>query len=136
MVPSLITVVGTGNTPFDLLTANTTYRDTFFDAPLDALWGEDAPNNATLYTSLNLYYAMTSFAKAFGKPWHGSLTADQVLKIRGHIQAAKSSGLQSRYWDLVAWPVSTRDHVRDMFEKEGIGMLNVDDLESANGRKW
>jgi len=33
-----ITVVGTGNTPFDVLTANATYRDTFFDAPLDTMW--------------------------------------------------------------------------------------------------
>lgn len=33
-----ITVVGTGNTPFDVLTQNSTYRDTFFDAPLDIMW--------------------------------------------------------------------------------------------------
>ncbi|KAI5201772.1 hypothetical protein AUEXF2481DRAFT_29216 [Aureobasidium subglaciale EXF-2481] len=37
-VPGAITVVGTGNTPFDLLTANTTYRDIFYDAPLSMLW--------------------------------------------------------------------------------------------------
>ncbi|KAG9851026.1 hypothetical protein KCU98_g5451, partial [Aureobasidium melanogenum] len=37
-IPGAITVVGTGNTPFDLLTANTTYRDIFFDAPLDMLY--------------------------------------------------------------------------------------------------
>ena len=33
-----ITVVGTGNTPFDVLMQNSTYRDTFFDAPLDQMW--------------------------------------------------------------------------------------------------
>ncbi|KAH8672837.1 hypothetical protein BGZ60DRAFT_373500 [Tricladium varicosporioides] len=33
-----VTVVGTGNTPFDVLTANTTYRDAFFDAPLETMW--------------------------------------------------------------------------------------------------
>lgn len=33
-----VTVVGTGNTPFDLLTKNLTYRDAFFDAPLDTMW--------------------------------------------------------------------------------------------------
>lgn len=33
-----ITLVGTGNTPFDVLTANATYRDAFFDAPLDTMW--------------------------------------------------------------------------------------------------
>lgn len=37
-VPGAITVVGTGNTPFDMVIANTTYRDIFFDAPLDRLW--------------------------------------------------------------------------------------------------
>ncbi|KAG4411845.1 hypothetical protein IFR04_015008, partial [Cadophora malorum] len=33
-----VTVVGTGNTRFDILTANETYRDAFFDAPLDTMW--------------------------------------------------------------------------------------------------
>lgn len=33
-----ITVVGTGNTPFDMVVNNTRYRDIFFDAPLDKLW--------------------------------------------------------------------------------------------------
>jgi len=37
-VPRAITVVGTGNTLFDLVVQNTTYRDIFFDAPLDAMW--------------------------------------------------------------------------------------------------
>lgn len=32
-----ITVVGTGNAPFEWLTANETYRDVFFDAPLEEL---------------------------------------------------------------------------------------------------
>jgi hypothetical protein len=34
-----ITVVGSGVAPFDLLTANSTYRDIFFDAPLGGLGG-------------------------------------------------------------------------------------------------
>ena len=33
-----VTVVGTGNAPFDKIVANQTYRDIFFDAPLDKLW--------------------------------------------------------------------------------------------------
>ncbi|KAH9877972.1 hypothetical protein J1614_003189 [Plenodomus biglobosus] len=36
--PGPITVVATGNAPFDLIVANTTYRDIFFDAPLDRLY--------------------------------------------------------------------------------------------------
>ena len=35
VIPSLVTVVGTGNTSFDMLNSNSTHRDTFFDAPLD-----------------------------------------------------------------------------------------------------
>lgn len=38
IVPGAVTVVGTGNTPFDMVVANSTYRDIFFDAPLDRLW--------------------------------------------------------------------------------------------------
>lgn len=37
-IPGAITVVGTGNTPFDMLVANSTYRDIFYDAPLEMLW--------------------------------------------------------------------------------------------------
>ncbi|KAI4726643.1 hypothetical protein E4T49_05516 [Aureobasidium sp. EXF-10728] len=37
-IPGAITVVGTGNTPFDLVIANTTYRDIFYDAPLAMLY--------------------------------------------------------------------------------------------------
>jgi hypothetical protein len=33
-----VTVVGTGNTPFDMVVANNSYRDIFFDAPLEKLW--------------------------------------------------------------------------------------------------
>lgn len=136
VVPGLITVVGTGNTPFDLLTANTTYRDIFFDAPLDQLWGENAPNNATAYTAENSYYASVSFDVAIGKPWLGQLLPDQVRQIRGQVAMAKDRGLVSRYWDTPSWPVGTRENVWDVLEKEGVGMLNVDDLEAASKRKW
>lgn len=37
-VQRAVTVVGTGNTPFNLVTADQEYRDIFFDAPLDRLW--------------------------------------------------------------------------------------------------
>lgn len=39
---SVVTVVGTGNTPFDVLTRNETYRDAFFDAPLELMWEKDS----------------------------------------------------------------------------------------------
>jgi hypothetical protein len=46
VVKGNVQVVMTGNTPFDLLISNTTYRDVFFDAPLDKIWedSEDRRN--------------------------------------------------------------------------------------------
>ncbi|KAF4952740.1 hypothetical protein FGADI_6492 [Fusarium gaditjirri] len=37
IVPGPVVIVGTGNTPFDKITANDTYRDVFYDAPLESL---------------------------------------------------------------------------------------------------
>jgi hypothetical protein len=37
VVEEPITIVATGNAPFDLLLQNSTYRDVFFDAPLDQM---------------------------------------------------------------------------------------------------
>ncbi|KAK5171686.1 hypothetical protein LTR04_006759 [Oleoguttula sp. CCFEE 6159] len=51
-----VTVVGTGNTPFDLITGNDTYRDVFFDAPLESLWvhpAQQAPATAPKRESLD-----------------------------------------------------------------------------------
>ncbi|TKA69100.1 hypothetical protein B0A49_04415, partial [Cryomyces minteri] len=51
-----VTVVGTGNTPFDLITSNDTYRDVFFDAPLESLWvhpAQQAPATAPERESLD-----------------------------------------------------------------------------------
>lgn len=40
VIPGAVTIIATGNAPFDSVTANTTYRDIFFDAPLDKLSDE------------------------------------------------------------------------------------------------
>lgn len=144
IVQGLITVVGTGNTPFDLLVANTTYRDIFFDAHLEELWGDD-PISITnyenvlvgeKYTAENSHYASVSFQEEIGNLWHGMLTPQKVLKIRGQITGARSRGLRARYWDTPAWPVGRRDHVWDVLMREGVGALNVDDLEAARERNW
>ena len=137
VVPGLITVVGSGNTPFDLLSSNATYRDIFFDAPLDQLWGnENSPSNASLYTAENSYYASVDFEKAIGKPWHGILAPQQVDMIVGQTAAAAKKGLKARYWNTPSWPVGVRDHIWDVLVKQGVGMLNVDDLDGASRRNW
>ena len=139
VVPGQITIVGTGNTPFDLVVANTTYRDIFFDAPLDEFWGDNPSQDyerPLKYNSENSYYASVSFQEQIGDLWHGMLTPQQVLKIRGQVKGTKLRGLKARYWDTPAWPVGRRDHVWDILMREGVGALNVDDLEAAKNRNW
>ncbi|KAL9101065.1 MAG: hypothetical protein Q9163_003639 [Psora crenata] len=136
VIPGLITVVATGNTPFDLLTANTTYRDVFYDAPLADFWSEDPVPIAGDYTSENSYYASTDFKATVGSLWHGVLSPRQVELVRAQVKEAKARGLIARYWNTPSWPVRLMEHVWDVLEKEGVGILNVDDLDRASRREW
>ena len=137
--PGPITVVGTGNTPFDHITSDSSnpYHDIFFDAPLNQFWGnEKTPSNTSVFSAQNSYYASTSFAKSVGKPWLGFLRPSQVDIIRGQVAEARRRGLKARYFDTPAWPIRLRNHVWDVLVQEGVGMLNVDDLQAATRRHW
>ena len=178
-----ITVVGTGNTPFDILTQNSTYRDAFFDAPLDNMWeprqktaemadwpdlddglpgerldedegsaeemmpsGNTPPSNVGQgmsgvlptdeFNSTNSYYASVSFGKAVGRMWRGRLSPRQMKIIRGQVRGAHRRGLKARYWDLPSWPIGLRNHVWEVLIREGVDMLNVDDLRAASKQAW
>ncbi|EFQ28152.1 hypothetical protein CGRA01v4_03124 [Colletotrichum graminicola] len=123
-----ITVVGTGNTPFELVAENSTYRDAFFDAPLLKLDSHD-------FNPTNSYYTSVSFKKAIGTVWFGDLTEAQMTKLRNQVKEAHLRGLKVRYWNLPAWPVSIRNHVWDVLIREGVDILNVDDLKGAK-KEW
>ncbi|KAE8146337.1 PLC-like phosphodiesterase [Aspergillus avenaceus] len=169
-----VTVVGTGNTPFNQVTANTTYREIFFDAPLELLADEDNiddilnPNPDTriaddtqvvadsstenvgqglsglpsggigpdTFNWTNSYYASVSFKDSIGFPWFFHLTDRQVGKIRAQIRGAHRRGLKVRYWNLPNWPRGLRNHVWHVLVREGVDMLNVDDLQSATRQDW
>ncbi|PWY88995.1 hypothetical protein BO70DRAFT_359299 [Aspergillus heteromorphus CBS 117.55] len=168
LIPGPITIVGTGNTPFNRVIANTTYRDIFFDAPLDKLADSDDPlrsdrltpvQNTVAYRSpenvgqglsglsdadiradtfdwTNSYFASVSFKKTIGRPWGFRLTELQVKKIRAQIRAAHRRGLKVRYWGVPAWPRSLRNHLWSILVREGVDLLNVDDLKSATRQDW
>lgn len=125
-----VTVVGTGNTPFDQVVANATYRDAFFDAPLERL--ENSPYNST-----NSWYASVSFWRNIGNVWWtNGPTGAQLDKIRRQVQEAHKRGLLARYWDTPPWPIHIRNRIWEVLIEEGVGILNVDDLESATKRDW
>lgn len=166
VVKGPITVVATGNAPFDLLTSNSTYRDIFFDAPLDQLADEelqavnanDLPvqeiaacerasqepvqglSNTTAgpdsYNPTNSYYASVSFKKSIGFPWRFHLSSRQLDLIRAQIRGAHRRGLKARYWGLPSWPRSLRNHIWSVLVREGVDLLNVDDLRSATRKDW
>lgn len=148
-----ITVVGTGNAPFDLILANSTRRDIFFDAPLNRLWDQpadqadqsDTPTSgqgtvgttpSSTFNSTNSYYASVSFARTIGFVWLGHLTPVQLAKIRGVTQGAHARGLKVRWWDTPAWPVSKRNHIWSILVREEADVLNVDDLRGAATEDW
>lgn len=136
VVPGAVTVVGTGNTPFDLVVANTTYRDIFFDAPLDK-FSAKSPNPATsTYNTTNSYYASASMNDAIGFPWLGRYSSSQMDKIRDQVNGAKVAGLKTRYWDLPGWPIGLRNYVWGLLIREGMDTLNVDDLKGATTGTW
>lgn len=148
-VSRAVTVVGTGNAPFDMLIADPTYRDIFFDAPIDmfydgassSLTPRGQGNTGTAHTtpdsfnSSNSYYASVSFDASIGLPY-GDLTSRQLDLLRGQIKGAHERGLKARYWETPAWPSSLRNHVWQILMDEGADMLNVDDLEAAAKFDW
>ncbi|KAK4997116.1 Altered inheritance of mitochondria protein 6 [Elasticomyces elasticus] len=171
VIPGPVTVVGTGNAPFDLVVANSTYRDVFFDAPLDQLQEEsqnpivedgegknsrasdadgvappprsegeqiDTPPSMSpqVFDTTSSYYASVSFSSTVGRVWGGHLSPRQMEIIRRQIKDANKRGLKARYWETPSWPIGLRNHVWHVLVKEGVGMLNVDDLQGAAKEDW
>lgn len=149
-----VTLVATGNAPFNLIKENDTYRDIFFDAPLHLLTsppisdsssahgegqgtnGIDLSLGGAQFTSQNSYYASTDFFSSIGFPWRGDLSPAQLTKLREQIKAAKDRGLKSRYWDTPNWPIGLRNHIWSVLVREGAAVLNVDDVRSASKGDW
>ncbi|RJE24437.1 hypothetical protein PHISCL_03241 [Aspergillus sclerotialis] len=162
VVSGPITVIGTGDTPFDLVVSNSTYRDIFFDAPLDVLAEDDLQdqpsesrsdehsagntgqdlsdeahdNSRDAFNSTNSYYASVSLKKSIGSPWPFHFTLKQMDLMRAQIRGAHRRGLKVRYWSLPAWPRSLRNHVWSVLVREGVDILNVDDLQGAANQEW
>ncbi|KAK0663645.1 Altered inheritance of mitochondria protein 6-like protein [Lasiodiplodia hormozganensis] len=142
-----VTVVASGNAPFDALVANTTYRDVFFDAPLAALHdaatdsptafvAADGTTPLTKYNPSNSHLASAKLADAVGPLRHGRLSAWQLRALQGQILAAKRRGLVPRYWGTPRWPRGLRDEIWEVLVREEVGLLSVDDLRAARKGRW
>ena len=91
---------------------------------------------ADAYNTSNSFYASTSFTQAIGVLLDGEFSNRQMDLLRGQIRGAHNRGLKARYWDLPFWPINLRNHVWDVLVKEGVDLLNVDDLKGAAKRNW
>lgn len=143
IIQGAITIVGTGNTPFNLISSSDSnpHQDIFFDAPLHELGssnskGAKAMNRNATYTSFNSYFASTSFQTVFGRLVNNRFSDAQLAILRAQISGAQSKGLKARYWEIPHWPIGLRNHVWEVLVQEGIDLLNVDDLKSASRLDW
>ncbi|GAA86872.1 similar to An13g01980 [Aspergillus luchuensis IFO 4308] len=140
-----LTVVATGDAPFDRITSNQTYRDIFYDAPLDQLAllppsteQSDRPNPEAdpTYSYKNSYYASVDFRKTIGSLSRNRFSQGQLELVRKQVEAAHARGLKVRYWGTPSWPRGLRNHVWHVLVREGVDLINVDDLREATRQDW
>lgn len=124
-----VTIIGTGETPLDMV-APVKDRDYFFDGPLDKL-------NESKYkdiTGLVSPIASTDFAATVGKITSDTdpiLSEDQLKALRDQIATAKERGIGARYWNTPVWPIRQRNLVWRTLLREGVTLLNADDLDAV-----
>ncbi|KAI1012039.1 hypothetical protein LB503_004359 [Fusarium chuoi] len=139
-----LTVVGTGNTPFEsVLAMNSTYRDIFWDAKLERLvsMDDDFSTNPPTYkfNRSNSYFASTRFENAILYRSNFQRVLDtppsrELDMALTQIEQAKARGLLARYWDTPSKPPNVRDIAWRVLIDNGIGILNMDDMGLVRGR--
>lgn len=139
--PGPLVVVGSGELDLGKLVASSKdasyydYHDTFLDAPLGELSEVSTLPWTRTYNTSNSYYASVSFKEAIG-PANTGFSEKQLRTLRWQTNVARSSDLYSRYWDVPEWPINYRDYLWNTLTREGVGMLNVDDVDSAAKQSW
>lgn len=104
--PSVITIIGTGNTPLASVQAlghtPGIPRDIFFDAELDLIPGD----SKGIYTPEVSPLASSDFKKSVGQTW--TVPSVARAKIRRLTKAAHDRGIQARFWRTPGRPVAAR----------------------------
>jgi len=125
-----ITVIGTGNTPLSMV-GPVENRDYFYDGPLASL---GLPEYANI-TSRISPIASADFADVFGSVTTDTdpiLSDEQLGVLRAQISLAKRLGIGARYWGTPYYPVRRRGEIWRLLLREGVGLLNADDLDAVS----
>jgi hypothetical protein len=163
VVPGPVMIVASGNASFNCVVQSSTYREVFYDAPLELMSSlptrpessnsstyakglsrtdvdhgnlSSHPRNPDVYSPANSYFASASFIKSIGYPWHSSLSQVQLDHIRKQIHGAHSRGLKLRYWGVPAWPIGLRNYIWRVLVQEGVDYLSVDAIDAATKENW
>lgn len=135
-----ITVVASGNAPVHQIIKNETYRDIFYDAPLDRLAAPQTVDEILTpraeFGFSNSYYASVDFGQSIGRLHRNRFSPGQLELIRAQIKEAHRRGLKVRYWGTPTWPRGLRNHVWHVLVREGVDLINVDDLREATQQDW
>lgn len=126
LIPGPVTVIGTGNTPLNLV-APVADRDYFIDGQI----GSAAFADLTSYIAP---LASTSFRDTFGtvnSDTDPPLNGSQLATLRDQIAAAKSKGIGVRYWETPDWPIRKRNEIWRTLLREGVALLNANDLDAV-----
>ncbi|KAH3676490.1 hypothetical protein WICPIJ_009070 [Wickerhamomyces pijperi] len=128
LVYSAVTVIGTGNTPFEYI-QGINDRDIFFDGDLLAL-NETMADGVTLkYNKSISPIASTSLKKAIGTVDENGISKGQKMTLKTYIDQAHSLGIMVRIWDLEYWPVWKKFNIYKTLREIGCDFLNADDLQ-------
>ncbi|KAG7818755.1 hypothetical protein KL942_001585 [Ogataea angusta] len=118
-----LTVIGTGNTPFDEV-QKLAARDVFFDGVLGGLHDS--------FTASISPIASSSLEALVGRVDSiDGLNSSQTLRLSQAISDAHAKGIYTRIWDTPWWPVEKQTNVWRQILQAGSDFLNADDLEYA-----
>jgi len=126
LTQSVITAVGTGNTPLAGVQALSP-RDLFYDAPLNGLSDSSVPFDDALSP-----LASVDYETVVGWSGIGNISDAQRLSIVNLVGKAHELGIKARFWDTPGWPIQARNNVWAELLNDGADWLNADDLEAAS----
>lgn len=128
LTTSAVTVVGSGNSPLDLV-KELSPRDYFFDAPLTQLTDRSLKTDWDPTLSP---LASTDFSVAIGWNGLGTIPAAQLKNITKFVGDAHARGIAARFYATPGWPIHARNNVWTVLLNNGADWLNADDLQAAS----